>query len=235
MAFQGVTRRPVYVQVADQMREAVLSGDLVPGTVLPSERELCEQFEVSRTSVREALRALQAEGFVAGAGPNAPLRVAGPEALAVGPRQALERLQRMGRVPLTDLLDLRCALEAAAVEAAARRLPRPSLAPARAEIDAMHAAAVDVEAFEQADVRFHLALAGASGNQALELMMVAVRDSIAAHLLAALRSVADPPATIVRLTGEHERILAAVEQRDAARAGELMREHILGLYQGTLE
>jgi DNA-binding FadR family transcriptional regulator len=223
------------VQVADQMREAVLSGELAPGTVLPSERELCEQFEVSRTSVREALRALQAEGFVSGAGANAPLRVAGPEALAVGPRQALERLQRMGRVPLSDLLDMRCALEAAAVESAARRLPRPDLAGAQAEIDAMHAAADDVEAFEQADVRFHLALAAASGNQALQLILVAVRDSIAAHLLDALHAAADPPATIARLTGEHKDILAAVEEREPDRARHLMREHILGLYQGTLD
>jgi DNA-binding FadR family transcriptional regulator len=235
MTFQGVTRRPVYAQVAEQMREAILSGALAPEAVLPAERDLCEQFGVSRTSVREALRALQAEGYVVAGGPNAPLRVAGPDAMSTGPvRQALAHLMRLGRVPLGDLLELRCALEAAAVEAAARRRPRPDMAAAHTEIAAMHAAGVDVEAYEQADVRFHIALAEASGNEALQLVMVAVRDSIAAHLLDALRALSDVPATLARLTREHEGLLAAVEERDAERAGELMRDHILGLYQDAL-
>jgi GntR family transcriptional regulator, transcriptional repressor for pyruvate dehydrogenase complex len=78
MAFASVVRQPVYVQVADQIREAILSGELAAGTVLPAERELCEQFGVSRTTVREALRALQAQSLVVPGGPTEPLRVAAP-------------------------------------------------------------------------------------------------------------------------------------------------------------
>src|SRR3712207_583158 len=119
MTFEGVVRRPVYEQVADQLRDAILAGRLAPGDVLPSERELCERFGVSRTSVREALRALQAQGLVVAAAPNAPLRVAGTEGYSSGPvRDALSHLLRLGRVPLGDLVELRCALEAAIVEAA---------------------------------------------------------------------------------------------------------------------
>jgi len=235
MTFEGVVRRPVYLQVAERIREAILSGDLAPGAALPPERELGERFAVSRTSVREALRALQAQGLVVAAAPTAPLRVAAPEALSTGPvRDALGHLLRLGRVPLGDLVELRCALEAAAVEAAARRRPRPDLSAAAAEIDAMHAAGTDVVAWKQADVRFHVALVRASGNEALHLVMLAVRDSVAAHLLDALLSAPDPPATIARLTAEHEAILAAVAGRDEGAAGELMRDHVLGLYQDLL-
>jgi DNA-binding FadR family transcriptional regulator len=234
-AFKGVVRQPVYLQVAEQLREAILDGTLADGEVLPAERELCERFGVSRTSVREALRALQAQGLVVAAGPNAPLRVAGAEAYSVATvRSSLDHLLRLGGVPLADLVELRVALEAAVVECAARRLPRPDLAPAHAEIGAMHAAALDVAAFEEADVRFHLALAVASGNRALELVMIAVRDSVASHLLEALQALRDPGATLERLVREHEAILAAVAERDAERAGELMRDHILGLYQEAL-
>ncbi|MSW51846.1 MAG: GntR family transcriptional regulator, partial [Actinobacteria bacterium] len=85
MPFEEVVRRPVYQQVAAQLRAAILDGELQPGNVLPSERELGERFGVGRTSVREALRALQAQGLVVAAGPTAPLRVTAPEALSAGP------------------------------------------------------------------------------------------------------------------------------------------------------
>jgi DNA-binding FadR family transcriptional regulator len=235
MTFEGVVRRPVYLQVAEQLREAVLSGTLQAGAVLPSERELCEQFGVSRTSVREALRALQAQGIVVAAAPNAPLQVAGVEAFSSGPlRDALRHLLRLGRVPLGDLVELRVALEAAVVEAAARRRPRPDLGAAREQIAAMHAAGLDPVRYEEADVRFHIALAEACGNEALQLVMVAVRDSIASHLLEALRALRDPRTTLDRLTREHELLLALVEAREPEQAAELMRDHILGLYQEAL-
>jgi DNA-binding FadR family transcriptional regulator len=181
--------------------------------------------------VREALRALQAQGFVVQSGPTAPLRVAAPEALSTGPiRETLGHLMRLGRVPLADLVELRCALEAAAAEGAARRRPRPDLAAARAEIEAMRATQDDFVAFEQADVRFHVALVGASGNEALHLVMLAVRDSIAQHLLQALAALPDARPMLARLTAEHEAILTAVEERDPAEAGERMRDHVLGFY-----
>ena len=130
MTFEGVVRRPVYEQVADQLREAILDGTLQAGEVLPAERELCERFGVSRTSVREALRALQAQGLVVVAGANAPLRVAGAESFSNDTvRASLTHLLRLGRVPLADLVELRVALEAAVAEAAARRRPRPDLGP----------------------------------------------------------------------------------------------------------
>jgi GntR family transcriptional regulator, transcriptional repressor for pyruvate dehydrogenase complex len=232
MTFEGVVRRPVYEQVAEQLREAVLDGTLPPGAVLPAERELGDRFGVSRTTVREALRALQAQGLVVASGPNAPLRVAEAEALSVGPvREALGHLLRLGRVPLADLVDLRCALEAAAVEAAARRRPRPDLEAARAELEAMRSAGDDVAAFERADVQFHVALAEASGNEALLLVMLAVRDSIAAHLLDALMALSDPVPTLALLTNQHAAILAAIEERRPDHAGEIMRDHVLGFYE----
>jgi GntR family transcriptional regulator, transcriptional repressor for pyruvate dehydrogenase complex len=66
------TRRlPIYLQVADRIREAIIAGTLAPGDALPTERELAESFQVSRASVREALRALQAQGLVSATGPPA--------------------------------------------------------------------------------------------------------------------------------------------------------------------
>lgn len=234
MAFEEIVRRPAYGQVAEQLREAILDGVLEPGSVLPSERELCERFGVGRTTVREALRALQAQGLVVGAGPTAPLRVVAPEALSTGPlSDALAHLMRLGRVPLSDLVDLRCALEGAALSAAARRAraAAPALAQARALVVAQEEAVDDVETFERADVAFHVALVAASENEALSLVMLAVRGSMGSHLLDALRSMRRPAPALRRLIGEHHAMLDAVGDGQGERAAELLRDHVLGFYR----
>lgn len=227
-------RRPAYEQVADQLREAILSGALPPGSELPSERELTDSFGVARTTVREALRALQAQGLAVAERPTAPLRVARAAELSTGPaRDAFVHLLRLGATPLSDLVELRCALEGAAVGAAARRR-RARLGDARAELAIMRAITDDVQAYEEADVRFHLALVAASGNEALHLVMLAVREPVGAHLLASLRALADPVPTLRRLTREHARIVEAIEARDGDLAAERIAAHIRGLYKRSL-
>lgn len=247
MSFRAVTRNPAYEQVARQLREAILDGRLAPGDELPAERELCAQFGVSRTTVREALRALQAQGLAVATGPTAPLRVPRPDALSTGPlRDSLVHLMKLGRVPLGDLVELRGALEAAAVSAAAtilgtaplgdpdRRRAAAHVQEARRALEQMRAVdPADVAAFEEADVRFHLALVAASGNEALQLVMLAVRDSVSAHLLDALRSDPAPIRTLARLARQHDAILAAVEAGDAHGAETLLRDHVIGFYRGT--
>lgn len=234
MEYTAVVRRPAYEQVAEQLREAILSGALAPGSELPSERELTDRFGVARTTVREALRALQAQGLAVADRPTAPLRVVRAEALSVGPaRDAFVHLLRLGGVPLADLVDLRCALEGAAVAAAAAT-PGVDLGTARAEVAAMKEVGDDVEAFEEADVRFHLALVAASGNEALHLVMLAVREPVGAHLLASLRALEDPVKVLKRLTREHAKIVGAIEAGDGELAAQRMSKHIRGLYERSL-
>lgn len=235
MIYEQVVHRPAYAQVADQLREAILGGTLAAGSELPSERDLTERFGVGRTTIREALRSLQAQGLVVGgSGPTAPLRVVTPDALSAGPvRDGLIHLLRLGRVPLDDLIELRIALEGAAVGAAVAR-GSGGFDDARAELDAMRAAGTDVAAFEAADVRFHLALVAASGNEAFSLIMLAVRHSMAAHLLDVLQSARDPAPVVGGLLTEHEQILAAVEAGDAEKATALLRTHLQRFYQGAV-
>ena len=234
MEYTQVIRRPAYEQVAEQLREAILSGSLAGGSELPSERELTDRFGVARTTVREALRALQAQGLAVAERPTSPLRVVHPQDMSVGPaRDAFVHLLRLGAVPLSDLVELRCALEGAAVGAAAGRRG-VSLDAARAEVDVMRGVGDDLRAFEQADVRFHLALVAASGNEALHLVMLAVRDPVGAHLHASLRALEDPIPTLKRLTREHARIVDAIEAHDGEQAAERIVAHIRGLYRRSL-
>ncbi|WP_354700132.1 Glc operon transcriptional activator [Paraconexibacter sp. AEG42_29] len=234
MDFTEVVRRPAYEQVAEQLREAILSGSMPAGSELPSERELTDSFGVARTTVREALRALQAQGLAIADRPTSPLRVARAAELSAGPaRDAFVHLLRLGAAPLSDLVELRCALEGAAVGAAARQR-RVVLDDARAEVEVMRGITDDVEAFEEADVRFHLALVAASGNEALHLVMLAVREPVGVHLLASLRALGDPVPVLRRLTREHAKIVEAIEAHDGTLAAERVAAHIRGLYKRSL-
>jgi DNA-binding GntR family transcriptional regulator len=91
-----------------------------------------------------------------------------------------------------------------------------------------------IEAYDELDVRFHVALVRASRNEAMHLAMLAVRDAVARHLLDALRVSADPGATLERLTAEHEEILAALSAGDGDRAATLVERHIWRFYEEQL-
>jgi GntR family transcriptional regulator, transcriptional repressor for pyruvate dehydrogenase complex len=160
--------------------------------------------------------------------------VVAPEGLVTDPlRDTLVHLLRLGRVPLDDLIGLRVALEGAGAAAAATREPRPDLTAARDQIAFMRAAGADLEAFEVADIRFHLELVSASGNEALSIVMLAVRDTISAALLSHLQALPDPAPTVRQLIAEHDEILQAVIDGDGDCARRLSAEHLTRFYSAA--
>lgn len=226
--FAGVVRTPVCLQVAEQIREAIFAGRFKAGDSLPAERELAVTFGAGRPSVREALRALQAEGLVVIGG--APTRAVVSRSLDRPARDALGNLLRLKRVALDDLVELRCVIETAALRRAAEQHDEPRLDDARRSIAAMSAEGVSLAAFDEADANFHVALVRASGNAAMHLMMLALRDPVEAHLLTTLAALPDPACVITQLVAEHRAILEAVGAADGDRAADLIESHIRGFY-----
>lgn len=226
--FTTVVKAPVYEQVADQIRTEIFSGRYAPGDPLPTERDLAQIFGASRQSVREAIRALQAEGLVVAGG--APMRATVAVDFGRPARDALGNLLRLKQVGVDDLVDLRCVLETAAVRRAAER-GGPELDDAREAIAEMRKPDLSREAFDHADLRFHVALASASGNEAMHLVMSALRDAAEAHLLAALTNASGSRKMLDRLVAEHEQILAAIEAGDGDEAGRLVEAHIRGFHR----
>jgi GntR family transcriptional regulator, transcriptional repressor for pyruvate dehydrogenase complex len=226
--FHRVNRIPLSAQIAQQLRRAIMDGELAPGDELPTEHELVEEFGVSRATVREALGALRAEGLLVGAG--APARAVVASDLDRPAREAVANLMRLRGVELDDLVELRCLLETAALADAAHEPDGERLAEAAQALEAMRAEDLSIEAFDEADVRFHTALVRASRNEAMHLVMLALRDPVEQHLLEALRAEPDPDEVLKRLTEQHAGILAAVEAGDGARAATLVERHIRGYY-----
>jgi DNA-binding FadR family transcriptional regulator len=225
LRFQSVTRSSIYVQVADQIRAAIFAGSLPSGERLPPERELAQQFGVSRATLREALRHLQAQGLLAPRGRTSPLETAGPDVAAARFCEALTQVVRLRDVSLPDLVELRIAIETAA-------LARAAAAPVAARLDEAHVAIAKMEGpdtspaeFHRSDVAFHAALVAASGNQALHLVMLAVEDSVRLRLeeeLPARRLAKLRP----RIVEEHRSILSCVERGNGKAAAALLRAHL---------
>jgi DNA-binding FadR family transcriptional regulator len=227
--FQPVARTPLSLLISRQLRAAILSGDLSIGTELPTERELTEQFRVSRSTIREALRILQSQGLLSGGDTVSTARPrVSAEQTSASASEALENAVRLGELPLNDLIEFRLLLEGSAVTHP--QLDTARLDEARDALAVMRTPGIDVTAFHREDVRFHICLAASGGNTVFPLVMSVLRDSIASYLLGALSALDDPAPVLRRLADEHAAILDAVDAGHGERAAALIRAHIWDFY-----
>jgi GntR family transcriptional repressor for pyruvate dehydrogenase complex len=222
--FKPVPRRRAFEEVIVQVEQAIADGRIGPGDRLPPERELAGQLNVSRASVREALRVLEAFGVVTsrqGRGADAGCVV------STGEQNGLAGLLRIYasllKVPLGDLVDIRVAIEAMTARAAAG---------ARVELPIQDTEGRD--AFLQADTEFHVALAKASGNVLAPLLMEALREAIARQMRAAFAAVEDWDATRARILADHREIAERIRQGDEDGAAAAVERHIRTFYEDLL-
>ena len=206
-------------------------GRLAVGGRLPAERALAEQLKVSRTSVREAIRILEAMGVVrAGvwSGPEAGTVVISDPTAALG--SALRLHVATQHLPVADIVATRVLLESWA--AAAARPDAPQLDDAAALLHTMDAAEdLPINDFLALDVRFHLALADAAGNAVVSAMMGSLRESIQGYAADLTSRLPDWEATAARLRAEHHGILDAIRKDDGGTAAKLVAAHIEGYYR----
>ncbi|MGI9824599.1 FadR/GntR family transcriptional regulator [Agromyces sp. Marseille-Q5079] len=222
--------------VLEHVERRLLDGDLLPGERLPGERALAADLGVGRSSVREALRVLEAMGLIrtaSGSGPNAgAIIVATPG----GAMSALMRLQVAAHgFPVADIVRTRLILESAvAVELAdATSAAEPDLAAAERLLDAMDSPDLAPAEFLALDAAFHLALAEASGNQVVTATMAGLRSGIEGYALDGLARIDDWRATSARLRSEHRGVVEAIRAADAASARTRIHDHISGYYAET--
>ncbi len=212
-------------------------GQLSVGGRLPAERTLAEQLKVSRTSVREAIRILEALGVVragVGSGPEAGTVVISDPTAALGSTLRLHVATQ--HLPVADIVETRVLLESWA--AAHVRPDAPELATAATLLDEMDAVghssgdgAAPIDDFLALDVRFHLALADAAGNTVVSAMMGSLREAIQGYAGRLTANLPDWDATASRLRAEHHGILAAIQNNDGGRAAALVAAHIEGYYR----
>lgn len=217
-----------YEAVVAYVEERVLAGDLAVGDLLPAERELAVQLGVSRSAAREGVRTLQAQGVLqssVGAG-----RAGGTRVTAM-PSGALTRLLRMhvalANFPVGDVLEVRVALERLSVRLAAGRLGQEDQRAVREVLAQMRTASSRAD-FNDADSRFHIAIAEAAGNRLAADATVAIRESVRLPLMAGFSGLTeeDYAELTARLIEEHQAIFDALVEGDAARAEVLVEVHV---------
>ncbi|WP_407319134.1 FCD domain-containing protein [Isoptericola halotolerans] len=222
--------------VLARIESDLAAGRWALGERLPAERALAEELGVSRPSVREAIRILEAMGIIrtaVGSGPDAGATVIDRPAAGLG---AAVRLHvASGTLPVHDVVATRVALETWAVREAARA-PRPGDAAGHdAEagrlVREMSAPGLAVDAFVRLDQDFHLALARRAGNQLVEAILAGLRSAVRDYVARGVEALPSWPATARRLCTEHQQILDAVTAGDADGAERATRDHIEGFYR----
>jgi DNA-binding FadR family transcriptional regulator len=220
-------------RVLARIESGLNAGKWPIGDRLPAERALAEELGVSRPSVREAIRILEAMGIVrtaVGSGPSAGATVIDRPAAGLG---AAVRLHvASGTLPVSDVVRTRVLLEAGAVRDAAARVPdEAALAPVREHVDAMADPGLDVAAFIEHDQDFHIELVRLGGNQLVVAILSGMRAAVASYVATGAAALDEWPRTATRLCAEHRAIVDAVARYDGAEAERLTREHIEGFYR----
>jgi DNA-binding FadR family transcriptional regulator len=213
---------PIKERVVRRLIELIESGTLAPGQKLPGERDLSEQLQVSRGTVREAVQFVQALGLVEirhGSGTFVRSST-GPHELQEEWRQWT--IRHADRVH--DLLEVRKALEPFAAELAAERIAEEQLSAMAEALSEMEAAVdrSDTTALVQADAAFHHAFCAAAGNAAL----VELADTMGRQLLRERGAVFGLPKRPARSLVEHRAIYEAIRSGDGTRARESVIAHL---------
>ena len=208
--------------LARELRERILSGELAEGIALPAERELVKQTQMSRATVREALRILEVQNLVrvrAGRAGGAFVQRPTTKSMA----STVSMLIRGRQIKLADLMETREALEPFCAELAARKRTDDDLAVLDQANSDIADPSADLSAFLQANLDWHVGVAMAGRNELLIGFMTALSQAIYTGTENAA-FVDDNVRTVTARA--HRSVTAAIRSRDADAAGRRMRRHV---------
>lgn len=233
--FQPIKDRRVFEEIVRQLEDSIVAGRLGPGDRLPSERELAQQFGVARTSVREALRVLEALGVI-GARPGSERGAMMISSSGNAFRDVLRFQLALQQIRISSLIEFRIVIESWAANAAAQHPGKGEVSGLRSLVQAMNESELGATEFHVLDSEFHLSIARMSRNELLVLVLEGARSAIERAMRQALIMAgrADWPLARARLVTEHDGIVSAIEAGEPGKAAELAASHIRGFYVETL-
>lgn len=216
--------------LANELRERILSGEFPEGTPLPPERELVVQTRMSRTTVREALRILEVQNLIhikAGRAGGAFVQRPGEESVA----SSLELLIRGRQIRLTSVHETREAIEPMCAQLAAQHRTAGDLARMEAA-NAAIAESVGLDAFLQANVDWHVAVATAGHNEILTGIMMAMSRAI--YTVTNNEGFVNDEVRAITVRA-HRSVTRAIRERDVEAAVRRMSRHVHAYAAAALE
>jgi GntR family transcriptional regulator, transcriptional repressor for pyruvate dehydrogenase complex len=217
--FKPIKQEKISSKIVNQIKNLILEGDLKPGDPLPPERELMKLFNVSRPSIREALKSLMGMGFLETARGNRTV----VRSLASG--RILEPLHQMLKDDISivfDIIEVRKAIEAWNAFYAAKRATSEDIARLEDNMETMRAK-LDKDGFnlETEDADFHLALSEATHNKVQTHIMFTIYDILKNSIGKYYTDI-----DIETVYGQHMEVVAAVKERDSELARLKILEHL---------
>ncbi|MBC9785748.1 FadR family transcriptional regulator [Heliobacterium chlorum] len=223
MELRPIRTKKIYEEIVEQIKDLIRSGNLKAGDRLLSERELAEHLKVSRAAVREALSALEAMGMIdIKPGDGAFIRqpsvngIIEPLAMLLLVEQDLPR----------QILEVRKIMEVGGAGLAAQRRKESNLQSMQLALQQMEQDIQNSVTGEDADFRFHFAVAEAADNSLLLRLMHTISDTMRQTLRTSRIQLLATPGVRERLLDEHIKVYRAIENGDAPAAQELMYDHL---------
>lgn len=230
--WEPVVRVRAHEQVMAQIEQRILAGELAAGDHLPNERDLSVALGVSRPSLRESLRVLEALGIVdirrGGEGGAVLVATPGP-----GFVNLLKLQLALGQFSSNDVLETRIALETWCCREAALRRTDDDLDALAAILDQMDDPEINTSDFNRLDSEFHVRIAESTGNNLTAHLMQSLRVAINRQMIEAYASLPDWRATAAIVRSEHRAILQSLRDRDGAGASHHVHEHIHDFYKAV--
>ncbi|GEO26522.1 GntR family transcriptional regulator [Alicyclobacillus acidoterrestris] len=223
MSLLPVQQAKAYELVIERIKQAIIDGTFPPGSRLPSVKSLSETLGVGQAAVREAVSALRALRLV---------EVRQGDGTFVTPLDAseiadsIQQLEVSAQRDVHALLELRIWIETGASQYAALRRTERHLEEIRQILNQMERDLGNAELGEEADWRFHYAIAKASQNLYMQTLMDSIAERIQSALLASRLQLYRIPGEDKRLVEQHYAIYEAIKDQDQTRAVSAMQQHL---------
>jgi GntR family transcriptional regulator, sialic acid-inducible nan operon repressor len=223
MESEPIRRRKLAHDVQDRLLAMIRRGDLAPGDVMPSERELMAQLTVGRPAIREAMQSLQRMGLVEiRHGERARLTEPSIGGMVEQISETMRHLLVHSSTTLEHLKEARVTFETEMARIAAKRRTKENVEMLSEILKAQAAARRNPEKFLELDGRFHREIAAVSGNPIFASLNEALFSWLASFHVALVRKLGLEKLTLE----EHDQILEAIERGDVERAGQAMADHL---------
>lgn len=229
VSFKPVKQPRIAEEVQQQLRESILRGDYRPGGKLPSERELCEQFQASRVVIREAIRSLEMKGFLSlrqGASGGAFVQDLNLGFLS----SAYLDLFLMQRISAGELMQVRRHIEPEACRLASRMRSAADCRRLEEAYEQEHEEALTHEEWVARNLKIHRLLVDLSANRLYEAILTPLLELTREIVL-----VVKPTHRVIHEHEDHRRIIQAVVLGNADDAAAAMQAHLCKVGQSLTQ
>lgn len=220
-------REPAYKLVATEFERLVMQGEIAPGEPLPNETELAARFDVNRSTIRESIRVLEADGYIERVSPR-KLVASRPTVASLAERTSQALLNR--RVTLRDVWQANLAIEPVMARFAAQRATEEQIARLKANVDAIRERIENGHPLDDLDEAFHKELGFASNHAALQI----AREPFSTLFLEVVDGLVHHSSINDRLLIAHTHIVEAIDRRDGEVAELWTRRHAEDFERGCV-